>query len=489
MQDSLPELPDSVLLLAESTHLPFEQPPFRGSPATVSEHRLQFVGSGGEYFRIWFVNLFLSILSLGIYSAWAKVRREQYFHRNTLLDGSGFDYHGNPKAILKGRIIAVGLLAILSVIDRLAPAYHFPALLLASPLFPWLLIRSFIFRARNTSFRGLHFDFLGTYKGLCKAFLGYILVFIALGWVMNHYLEQAGQKMIEETKTEQMIEQAADDVDDAEEEEWKEECGEADADADACEASEETLEIYKKIEELKEELERERQKERESQMMRESQKALAAVMPVLGLGFLGMLLLVPAIMGTLKRFQLNNLAFGSSGFHARLRLSSFYVAYLRASLPILIIAFVMGVVVALAVAATGLSSGDMKTNVPVMAMVSGVMILSFLFYLVILLIAPAYLGALIANLIWNNTSLEKHGFVSDQTFWGITGITLSNWLLILLTAGFYWPWARVRLAAYRARHTAVLASGDLDNFIAGAKSEKSAIGEEIADIFDFDIAL
>ncbi|MDR1854861.1 MAG: DUF898 domain-containing protein, partial [Azoarcus sp.] len=44
----------------------------------VVEHRLQFTGSGGEYFRIWIVNLLLSILTLGIYSAWAKVRREQY---------------------------------------------------------------------------------------------------------------------------------------------------------------------------------------------------------------------------------------------------------------------------------------------------------------------------------------------------------------------------------------------------------------------------
>ncbi|MDR1708461.1 MAG: DUF898 domain-containing protein, partial [Candidatus Accumulibacter sp.] len=64
--------------------------------ADLVEHRLSFAGSGGEYFRIWIVNLMLSIVTLGFYSPWAKVRREQYFHRNTLLDGSGFDYHGDP---------------------------------------------------------------------------------------------------------------------------------------------------------------------------------------------------------------------------------------------------------------------------------------------------------------------------------------------------------------------------------------------------------
>jgi uncharacterized membrane protein YjgN (DUF898 family) len=111
----------------------------------------------------------------------------------------------------------------------------------------------------------------------------------------------------------------------------------------------------------------------------------------------------------------------------------------------------------------------------------------FLVYLS-MFVTQAYSGARIANLVWNHTELDKHRFVSDQTFWGIVGITFSNWLLILLTLGLYWPWSRVRLAAYRARHTAVLVAGSLDHFLAGASQEKSAIGEEAADIFDFDVA-
>lgn len=49
--------------------------------------QLQFTGKGSEYFGIWIVNLLLTILTLGIYSAWAKVRRLQYFYRNTQLAG------------------------------------------------------------------------------------------------------------------------------------------------------------------------------------------------------------------------------------------------------------------------------------------------------------------------------------------------------------------------------------------------------------------
>ena len=36
---------------------------------------MRFTGIGWEYFRIWVVNMLLTLLTLGIYSAWAKVRK------------------------------------------------------------------------------------------------------------------------------------------------------------------------------------------------------------------------------------------------------------------------------------------------------------------------------------------------------------------------------------------------------------------------------
>jgi hypothetical protein len=63
-----------------------------------------FTGRTGEYFRIWIVNVMLTIASLGIYSAWAKVRNKRCFYGNTSVDGTAFDYHADPVAILKGRL-------------------------------------------------------------------------------------------------------------------------------------------------------------------------------------------------------------------------------------------------------------------------------------------------------------------------------------------------------------------------------------------------
>ena len=140
-------------------------------PAPVAAHdplRLAFTGTGGEYFRIWVVNLLLTVLTLGVYSAWAKVRRLHYFYRNTRLDGSVFDYHGKPKAILKGRILALLLVVAYKVAFEISPVAGLIIALLLVAIVPWLLARSFRFKLANSSYRGLRFRFIGTAR---KAYL------------------------------------------------------------------------------------------------------------------------------------------------------------------------------------------------------------------------------------------------------------------------------------------------------------------------------
>src|SRR3954470_15403338 len=90
---------------AKPVAAPAVAPPITAS-AQETRYPIVFSATAGEYFRIWIVNLALTILTLGIYSAWAKVRKKRYFYGHTSIDGDTFDYRGNPIAILKGRIIA-----------------------------------------------------------------------------------------------------------------------------------------------------------------------------------------------------------------------------------------------------------------------------------------------------------------------------------------------------------------------------------------------
>ncbi|WP_354682124.1 YjgN family protein [Cupriavidus necator] len=123
--------------------------------------RLSFIGSGSEYFRIWIVNVLLTIVTFGIYSAWAKVRTLQYFYRNTRLDGASFDYHGKPSAILKGRAIVFALVFAFQIASGFSPLLALAMLLALLAVFPLLLVRSLRFRMANSSYRGLRFAFAG----------------------------------------------------------------------------------------------------------------------------------------------------------------------------------------------------------------------------------------------------------------------------------------------------------------------------------------
>ena len=78
----------------------------------IRRSQVQFSGETGQFFKIWIVNIVLTILTFGIYSAWAKVRTHRYFYSNTSIEGHQFTYLANPIQILIGRIIAVVLFII-----------------------------------------------------------------------------------------------------------------------------------------------------------------------------------------------------------------------------------------------------------------------------------------------------------------------------------------------------------------------------------------
>lgn len=147
---------------------------FSAAPAPYSApapERFAFSGRGSEYFRIWIVNLLLSIITLGIYSAWAKVRRLRYFYDNTTVAGNSFDYHGNPIAILKGRIVAVVLLAVYHTAFNISPILGLLALLAMGLAVPWLVWRSLQFKLYNSSYRGIRFGFRGDAAGAYRTYL------------------------------------------------------------------------------------------------------------------------------------------------------------------------------------------------------------------------------------------------------------------------------------------------------------------------------
>lgn len=139
---------------------------------------LAFTGTVAEYFRIWVVNTFLTVVTLGVFSAWAKVRKKRYLYSHTVVDGSPFRYLGRPIPILKGRILALALLGGWYFVTRHHRQLLIPLGLIAALVFPWILVRTASFNARSTSYRNITFDFKSDYRRALSITLGGIVLLL-----------------------------------------------------------------------------------------------------------------------------------------------------------------------------------------------------------------------------------------------------------------------------------------------------------------------
>lgn len=341
----------------------------------------QFTGNGAEYFGIWIVNLLLTVVTIGIYSAWAKVRRLQYFYRHTELAGSSFDFHGSPVKILVGRVIALAMLITYQWTARLHSPWILGVLLVLALVMPWLLRNSFRFRLYNTSWRGTRFHFRGSVGGSYRVFL------------LNGFLS--------------------------------------------------IITLY---------------------------------------------LMVPFAHQRLKAYQHDNTWFGNTraSFHAGA--GQFYLIYLYVVVAMIGVGVLIG--------ASGIFSNffhlmslqQKGVRVDPGAVLRAVVILYGVLVLVGLAIGPV-IHALLTNLIWSNTRIGEHRLMCNISPLGLVWISISNFVLVVITLGLFIPWAAVRLSKFQLESMQLLPAGDLQGFEAGEPENVGAIGEEAATAFDFDISL
>ena len=152
-----------------------------------------FTGSGGEYFRIWIVNVALTVLTFGIYGAWAKVRTRRYFYANTVLDGQPFDYLAKPGAIFRGYLIVGGTLLAMNVLNNFVPSIGTIFSAAAICVVPYLLYKAHRFKARYSAYRNVRFRFTGDVRGAYAAFAVFPLAAVAsLLFMMSSFLGAYG---------------------------------------------------------------------------------------------------------------------------------------------------------------------------------------------------------------------------------------------------------------------------------------------------------
>lgn len=148
----------------------------------ISKLPVEFKGDGFEYFKIWIVNIVLTIVTLGIYSAWATVRNKRYLYSNTYVDGTSFSFLAEPLTILKARLIAVAVFILISLLGAINPAFSVMFSLALIVAIPFFINQSLAFKMRNTAYKNIQFRFSASYGEAFKAiYLWPLLGLLSLG--------------------------------------------------------------------------------------------------------------------------------------------------------------------------------------------------------------------------------------------------------------------------------------------------------------------
>lgn len=320
----------------------------------------EFRGDGAEYFKIWIVNILLTIVTLGVYSAWAKVRNKRYFYSNLYLDGESFRYLADPITILKSRVIAVVVFVAFVVLSELFPVAGVVLALALMGITPLLVVRSLNFNHRVSAYRNIQFRFGASYGEAAMALLVWpILGVLTLGLLYPYAVRKSSEFLVRNSRY-----------------------GTADFDFEA------TTWDYGRI----------------------------------------FLIFFGVLIATLT---------------------------LTAGFPMLV--------------------GDWAIGLSSIVALAG-----YLF-------AGAYLTVMLTNVYYNSASLQAHEFAANLEVLGYTKVFVVNAILTVVTLGLFLPFAKVRMAKYRADHTQFIAAGSLEEFAAAEREQVSALGEELGEVFDFDV--
>ncbi|MEM7019390.1 MAG: YjgN family protein [Pseudomonadota bacterium] len=375
------DLPDDVFIEKSQANNDF-------SP---DEIPFEFTGKAGEYFKIWIVNIFLTILTLGVYSAWAKVRNKRYFYGSTWLNGSSFEYLATGMTIFRGRIIAAvifGGYVLTGYISPTVQLYMMPVLLI---LTPWIIIRSLRFNALNSAWCNIRFNYHGSYF---NAAVAYVFLPLILGFSLG--------------------------------------------------------------------------------------------------------LLYPVYMYYRQRLVTHFHAYGTARSSLEASIGSFYLSYLKAVLLLagmLVTIWFIGPFIGLDALYVSFfenigpmlsdDAGEMEQQMAAGAitLLIASIVVPFYFFL------SVYLTVTITNLVYNNISVADNHFRSTLRYGEMLWIYFSNIVVVILSLGLMTPWAKIRVARYRAEHLVLLPADNLESFVAETEKDTQAAGQELGEFFDLDVGM
>ena len=131
----------------------------------IEAHPIKFTGSGGEYFRVWIVNVLLSIVTLGLYTPWARRRTAQYFYSHTQVAGSPLEFVAETRRMVFGFLAFAALYIAYQLAAETGQQMAAGLLLFGfAALAPFLWASAMRFRLGATRWRGIRLAFTASWK-------------------------------------------------------------------------------------------------------------------------------------------------------------------------------------------------------------------------------------------------------------------------------------------------------------------------------------
>jgi uncharacterized membrane protein YjgN (DUF898 family) len=401
----------------------------------INAHPLEFTGSGGEYFRVWIVNVLLTILTLGIYTPWARRRTAQYFYGHTVVAGSPLEFTAQQGRMVKGFIVLVMISIAYQIAVNTGQDTAVGVFLLAGALLsPFIWGSAMRFRLGSTRWRGLRLQFTASWREVYKA--SWPVFAIALVWFGVFF----GIQYLAPESASALQELAADES--------------GDADLPTMTAG------------------------------------------IWGLLVLGLLLSVMCFIRLEYNYKSLLVLRTQVGAEAG-RWKPVYLDFIKVWLATVAVflLFVLGVSVLLGVLAGGTAAlfiDDAKDRSFALIMVAIVVGIFGGIFMLLLTSAPAraYREARMFQLMWDNIGLSQVARFKCQLRTGrFVLLRVKNLFLTLLTLGLYRPFARVSEYRMKAESVTLHVKGSVDQVTSAMvrQQKEGGIGDALADAAGLDL--
>jgi uncharacterized membrane protein YjgN (DUF898 family) len=167
------------------------------APASLTNPPIAYLGRVGALYRLFIVNLLLTIVTLGVFRFWARTRLRRYIWANTTVGSEAFEYTGTGGELFKGFLLAIAIFLPAVIVLGVAQVFLPPLISVIVTLafyfgiFFVALAGGFAarrYQMRRTTWRGIRFTVDGSPWAFALAMLWRVLLlpftlFLMLPWV------------------------------------------------------------------------------------------------------------------------------------------------------------------------------------------------------------------------------------------------------------------------------------------------------------------